>query len=100
MYSKNHSKNFTAPTKTKLEDGFVISVSPREAQRQLQVSLGLMALMAAAFTTMLTINGLPKSNQFAHQPGAVNVAVQQPVFVRSLTALRAPTADDQTLPQT
>lgn len=70
------------------DDELVIAVSPREARRQLQVSLGLMALMAAASALLLAIHGLPQSTLSAkNQPAATKLVVQQPAFVRQAGSL-------------
>ena len=68
------------------EDAFAASVSPQDARRQLRVSLGLMGVMAAGALAVLASHGLPRPGPA--QPAAARVAVEQPQFVRAVTASR------------
>lgn len=68
------------------EDAFAASVSPQDARRQLRVSLGLMAVMAAGALVALASHGLPRPHPA--QTAAARVAVEQPQFVRAVTASR------------
>ena len=68
------------------EDAFVACVSPQDARRQLRVSLGLMGVMAAGALAVLASHGLPRPGPA--QPAAARVAVEQPQFVRAVTASR------------
>lgn len=95
MQSRIFSAPAGEPSRAETEDGFVIAVNPREARRQFQVSLVLMAVMAAGLIALAAIHGVPQSSQLAQQPVAAKVAVQQPTFVRSITATRAPTHEER-----
>ncbi len=76
--------------KTETTDGFIIAVSPQAAQRQLDVSLGMMGVMAAGMAALIAINGLPVQalpNSLAPEMSTTRL-VMQPTFVRSATATR------------
>jgi hypothetical protein len=73
------------------EDAFVVCVSPQDARRQLCVSLGLLAVMAAGALAIVASHGLPSANgaQGSAQAGvAMKRAVEQPQFVRATHAAR------------
>lgn len=68
-----------------LHDGFSAqAVTPDLARRQWRVSVGVLGVIAAAMVAVLATIGLP--SRADHGPALVTLTIQQPEFVRPVTA--------------
>lgn len=68
-----------------LDDGFSAqAVTPDLARRQWRVAVGMLGLIAAAMVAVLTTIGLP--SRADRGPALVTLTVEQPEFVRPVTA--------------
>jgi hypothetical protein len=78
------------PNLKALDEGFAVrEVTGNLARRQLNVSLGVMGLMLAAALAVIGGVGFSASSR---EPTMAKLMVQQPQFVRPMTAQAAPEA--------
>ncbi len=69
------------------DEGFVEVVSPELARRQLNMSIGLLGAITVAIAAVAATTGLPIGP--SNEASIATLTVQQPQFVRPMTASSA-----------
>ncbi|HEY8581280.1 MAG TPA: hypothetical protein VIL72_15435 [Beijerinckiaceae bacterium] len=78
-------RSSSASTALARGEGFADVVSPELARRQFNVSLGLLLAICIAVVSVAATMGLPSAGS-SGEPRVATLRVQQPEFVRPMTA--------------